>query len=295
MLEKLLTRPVWQWERHRPYPVRQRFAQLPPIASAPASKRFAVLTTPAALPDALWAAWSWFRFLQPESFELHLAVDGTLPQEDLHKARSLFPGISVYDVNPVLAEVSQTRPALRRFFQHNRMAKQVGLSLALSAQGPLLYSDHDVCAFNQPHELLSAVHSGLPVYFVDIAKNAHDHALLKTLQNKNIGTLDRFNTGFLYIPHHALSVDLAEEVLADWKPDPPCYFTSQTVMSTLMHAAHAEALPADRYVICDQRQFYTEPDVDYRTIAARHFTGTVRHVLYKYGMPFLLRQSRMLL
>ena len=292
MLEKLLTRPVWQWERHRPYPVRQRFAQLPPIASAPASKRFAVLTTPAALPDALWAAWSWFRFLQPESFELHLAVDGTLPQEDLRKAGSLFPGIFVYDVNTVVEQFCSGRPALSNFMRHHPIAKQVGISLALSCQGAVIYSDHDVCAFNHPGELLDAIDAEKPCYFPDTGKVCHDPSLLEILQAKGIQHIENLNAGFLYIPQNSLPVDLAEEILSPWSPLPRHYFTPQTVMSTLMHAAHAKPLPASRYLISNCRQFYWQKDVDYAAIAARHFTGPVRHVLYKFGMPFLLRQAQ---
>ena len=80
MFRKLLTQPVWNWETKRSYPIRQRHSLLPPITVSPSSSRLAVLTTPAALPDALLAAWSWFRFLQTEGFELHLAVDGALPE-----------------------------------------------------------------------------------------------------------------------------------------------------------------------------------------------------------------------
>jgi hypothetical protein len=63
-------------------------------------------------------------------------------------------------------------------------------------------------------------------------------------------------------------------------------------MSILMRRANAQALPEDRYVISARRQFYWETDVDYKTIAARHFTGTVRHVMYGRGMPWVLSQSR---
>jgi hypothetical protein len=59
-----------------------------------------------------------------------------------------------------------------------------------------------------------------------------------------------------------------------------------------MWNANAQALPDSRYVISNRRQFYWEKDVDYTTIVARHFTGTVRHVMYRYGMPEILRQSR---
>ena len=60
----------------------------------------------------------------------------------------------------------------------------------------------------------------------------------------------------------------------------------------MLQDVNAEALPTSRYVISVCRQFYWERDVDYKTIAARHFTGPVRHVMYGKGMPWVLRQSR---
>jgi hypothetical protein len=33
--------------------------------------------------------------------------------------------------------------------------------------------------------------------------------------------------------------------------------------------------------------------MDYRTIVARHFTGTVRHVMYRHGIPEILSQGKL--
>ena len=176
--------------------------------------------------------------------------------------------------------------------RHHPIAKQVGISLALSRETSIIYSDHDVYAFNRPYELLAAINTASPSYFSDTGRACHDPSLLEILQAKGIGHIENLNAGFLFIPRQSLSTDLAEEILSSWSPVPRHYFTPQTVMSTLMHAAHAKPLPADRYVISNCRQFYWQEDVDYSFIAARHFTGPVRHVLYKFGMPALLIQSR---
>jgi hypothetical protein len=61
----------------------------------------------------------------------------------------------------------------------------------------------------------------------------------------------------------------------------------------LMRNAQAQPLPRDRYVIRICPQFYWKLDVDYESIAARHFTGPVRHVMYRYGMPAILEQGRL--
>ena len=292
IVRKLTTKPVWWRERKRQYPIRLRHDLLPPLAVEKGPVQFAILTTPEALNDALWAAWSWYRFLKPHGFELQLAVDGEIKEAEQCAVQRLFPGISVYNVNPIIARLCEGRPALKIFFEHHPPGKQVGLTLALSLQGPVLYSDHDVMAFNSPQELLACVKANTPCYFLDDDNGCHDPSLVEIVHAMGLETIRRLNAGFLYIPQNALSIDLVEQILTNWSPVPHYYYTPQTVMSTLMRSAEAKPLPEDRYVISNQRQFYWEQDVDYKVIAARHFTGTVRHVLYKYGMPLILEQSK---
>jgi hypothetical protein len=49
--------------------------------------------------------------------------------------------------------------------------------------------------------------------------------------------------------------------------------------------------PRDRCVIRICRQLYWEQDVDYRKMVARHFTGTFRHVMYRFEMAAILEQG----
>lgn len=292
IIRKLTTKPVWWWERKRSYPIRSQHDRLPALNVTDGKQRFVVLTTPDALNDALWSAWSWYRFLNSYGFSLQLAVDGTLGAAEAESAKRLFPGLVIFDVNSLFTKLCEGQPSLRSFLAGHPVAKQVGLVLALSREASLLYADHDVAAFNSPTELLSLVRQEIPCYFLDDENGCHDRAFAERVNGMNLEYIRRLNAGFLYIPHNSISLDLAERILAGWKPTPFAYYTPQTVMSTLMRSIDAQPLPAERYVISNRRQFYWEDDVDYRRIAARHFTGTVRHVMYKYGMPFILQQSR---
>lgn len=292
MVRKLLTKPIWWWERKRNYPIRFQFHNLPPIRVEKSSFRFVVLTTVAALPDAMWTAWSWYRFLQPLSFELHLAVDGELPEAEAFAVRKIFPGISIYNVNVLVQPICQRWPRFGAFFNGHWCAKQVGLVLALSRESSVLYSDHDVLAFNSPSELISHVRNGTPCYFTDEDTSCHDSFIVGQSKRLGLNYIPNLNGGFIYVPRDAYSPELADQLLADWSTAPYCYFTPQTVQSVLMRQANGQALPKERYVISNRRQFYFQEDVDYRTIAARHFTGTVRHVMYRAGIPAILRQAR---
>ena len=292
-MRKLLTKPIWWWERKRPYPIRSRFHLLPPVGAVVGRARFVVLTTPQGLNDALWTAWSWYRYLWPHGFELQLAVDGEIPAKDELAVQKLFPGISIYNVWSVLSKLCDEQPALGVFVRGHPLGRKLGLILALSDQGAVLYSDNDVLAFNPPADLLTSVGKNDPCYFMEDLDGTRDPRIIERSKALGLEYISRFNSGFLFIPQGALSIDLAAQILAEWRTPADSWFTEQTVMSILMKKANARALPDDRYVISARRQFYSETDVDYRNIVARHFTGTVRHVMYRHGIPEILRQSKL--
>jgi len=291
-VRKISTKPVWWWERRRSYPIRARFDRLPPIPVRPAPRKFVVLTTPSTLRDALWAAWSWYRYLRDEGFELLLAVDGSLSRSDSGSASRLFPGVSICEARLACQYVCEREPTLETFLYNYPMGRKLAIMLALSDQGPLLYSDQDVLAFNPPGELLSCIQRSTACFFVEDVDGTRDAAIVERAKALGLDYIPRFNSGFVYIPKGALSMKVAAEILATWRPPADSWFSEQTVLSVMLRSAGAEGLPAARYVISARRQFYWETDVDYGAIVARHFTGTVRHVMYRYGLPALLRQSK---
>jgi hypothetical protein len=292
IFRKLSTKPVWWWERKRNYPIRSRYGQLPPLPVLGGRVRFVVLTTPETLSDALWAAWSWYRYLRYEDCKLDIAVDGVVSAAHSAAAAQLFPGIAIYSAESACRYVCEREPALETFLHGHPMGRKLALILARSDQGPILYSDCDVLAFNPPHELLASIKRNVACYFPEEVDGARDPSIVERAKSLGLDYIPKFNAGFLYIPDGALPMTKAAEILATWRPPADSWFVEQTVMSFMLRNMHAESLPPDRYVINNCRQFYWERDVDYKTIAARHFTGTVRHVMYGSGMPRVLRQSR---
>jgi hypothetical protein len=292
MLRKLLTKPVWWWERKRNYPVRSRFTALPPLPVQKAPKRFVVLTTPKELNDAMWTAWSWYRYLRFYGFELQIAMDGNITDAEGAAARQLFPGVSVCAAKSVCHYVCEREPRLAKFLYHHPTGRKFALMLALSDQRPVLYSDQDVLAFNIPDELLSCIERDVPCYFMEEVDGTRDPLIVERAYALGLDYIPKFNCGFLYIPKGTLPMDAAARLLETWRPPGGSWFAEQTILSVMLRDANTEALPPSRYVISNCRQFYWEKDVDYTAIAARHFTGTVRHVMYKRGMPIVLSQSK---
>jgi hypothetical protein len=254
--------------------------------------RFVVLTAPETLSDALWAAWSWYRYLRHEDCKLEIAVDGVVSAAQSAAAAQLFPGIAIYPAESACRYVYEREPALETFLHGHPTGRKLALILALSDQGPVVYSDHDVLAFSPPYELLASIGRNVACYFPEEVDGTRDPSIVQRARSLGLDYLPGFNSGFLYVPCGALPMKRAAEILATWRPPGESWFTEQTVLSVMLRDVNAIALPSSRYVISVCRQFYWERDVDYKTIAARHFTGPVRHVMYARGMPWVLRQSR---
>jgi hypothetical protein len=293
IFRKLSTKPVWWWERRRSYPIRSCYQQLPPLPVEGGRLRFVVLTTPETLSDALWTAWSWYRYLRHEDCKLEIAVDGVVSAAQYAAAAQLFPGIAIYPAEPACRYVCEREPALEGFIRFYPLGRKLALILALSDQGPVLYSDHDVLAFNPPLELLASIRSNVACYFPEEVDGARDLRIVERVKSLGMDYIPKFNAGFLFIPWGALPMKKAAEILATWHPPESTWYVEQTVLSVMLRYVNAEALPSTRYVVSICRQFYWERDVDYRTIAARHFTGPVRHVMYRYGIPAILEESRL--
>ncbi len=293
ILKKLSTKPVWWWERRRSFPIRSRYGQLPSLPVKEGRLRFVVLTAPETLSDALWTAWSWYRYLRHEDCKLEIAVDGVVSAAQSAAAAQMFPGLSIYPAESACRYVYEKEPALEIFLHGHPTGRKLALILALSDQGPVLYCDHDVLAFSPPQELLEYVKRNVACYFPEEVDGTRDPGIVERAISLGLDYIPGFNSGFLYVPGGALPMKKAADILATWRPPSNSWFTEQTVLSVMLRDVNAEALPSSRYVISVCRQFYWERDVNYGTIAARHFTGPVRHVMYLYGIPEVLRQSKL--
>src|SRR5687768_8496786 len=95
LLRKCLTKPIWTWERNRPYPIRRKIFGLParPVAGTAAVK-LAVLTVPDGIADAAWTARSLLQEI-PVDLGLIVVVDGELPERDHRAWMASFPGSTI--------------------------------------------------------------------------------------------------------------------------------------------------------------------------------------------------------
>lgn len=289
IIRKLTTRPVWWLETRRPYPIRDAWKRLPPIQAKNGPLSFAVLTTPRTFNDALWTAWSWLRFLK-DAVRLEIYVDGSLDDKMRRSLDQLLPGSGLFEAIPAIMAGDGFPRDVESFILDHPMGRKLGLYFLQQTRGKFLYSDADVLAFNEPSELLQALaFPGGGAYFCEETAGSFTPEIVKRAGQLGITPLESFNAGLLLIPGNSLSRETASELLRDWKAHVGDWFIEQTVLACLLRPALMMPLPRNRYVLAEARQFYWQPDVDYSRIAARHFTGTTRHVMYLKGMPWILR------
>lgn len=296
VVSKLSHRPMWWYERNRSYrKLQQQALSLPTVQTNTAAETtFAVLTQSSQYLNSIWVAWSWLRFL-PESFHLKIFIDGKIDAKIEKEILSILPSAEIISMETYLETFSGPE-AVVAFAKKNPYGKKFAVMIGESSKQATFYCDDDVLAFNMPHELQSALEKGdIPYYFKDIA-SAYSDVILDRLRDRGIKYTQYLNAGCLYLPKDTMSLSLAEELLNPWSSDfeigEESTRVEQIMVCALLTNAGAKPFPEDRYVISEKRAFYSDPDLDYSTITARHFVYGVRHVMYLKGLPYLLAQTK---
>ena len=293
LAQRLLTKPVWWLERHRPYPIRRAWTQLPPIRADQGAVPFVVLCTPPDFDDAMWCAWSWLRFIAPE-VRLELHVDGGFGARESDAVARLFPGGAIRDARTIVAEATRGFPVVEDFCTQHKTGRKMALFLQGQKTGPLLYCDYDVLAFSPPVEILECLkNSAAGAFLQETESGAFDPLLVRKAAAMGLQPLRSFNAGLLVLQKNSLALEAVGEMIEGWRAC-PSWWLEQTVLACLLQREPMMPLPRERYILDNARQFYWQRDVpDYARIAARHFTTPTRHVMYLKGLPLLRNAARL--
>ncbi len=277
--------------RNAPHPVRRKILRFPALPPPPARPEgtLLVLIEPRLSLDALWAAWSWLRFMP--TVRLDIVVDG-VPSPRMTKAfAALFPGghrlLAAAELLPFISGASE---GLNRFCRENVYGRKLLGTMAMNHDGPLLYSDGDILAFERPDEILSHFHGGTASYNSE-SKPQQDPEILGRVKTLGLEVLPDINAGLFTAGRGVIDLKLASDLLADW-PWPDAHrYTEQALVGAMLSRAKATALPADRYVTSWQGMWPWQKDIAYEGVKVRHFFGVVRHLLYLRGMPRLAARA----
>ena len=287
----MISKLFWRYERSRSYPTLTRHAQVRRSFAYGPMATINVLTVPKCMDDAVWSLWSWMRVLEGKVTP-RLFVDGAVTAEHRRLFDDHFSGIQVHELRPWLGQRQDLGPQLRRLITSFPLGGKAALVAALSQDGPSIYSDSDVLAFNRPTQLIDGLTGKKPLYMLDRYGSNYASVVVEAVQEQQLSLPDQVNSGLIVLPKNSLNLTALEEFLerfAGWEQLGQSWFSEQTLIALMLSAAQGEPLKRDDYVVSLDRQFVFERDVDYRRIAVRHFTGPVRHVMYLKGIPFLIK------
>ena len=285
----MISKLFWRYERSRSYPALAQHAQVFRSFTYGTQATINVLTVPRCMDDAVWSLWSWMRVLEGKVTPRHF-VDGAVTSEHRRLFEAHFPGIQVHELRPwLLGQRQDLGPQLRRLIT----ASPLGGKAVLSQDGPPIYSDSDIIAFNHPAQLIDRLSSNKPLYMLDRYGSNYGPAVVSAVRDQYLSQPDQVNLGLTVLSKNCLNLTALETFLerfAGWEQLGQSWFSEQTLVALMMSVAKGEPLKRDDYVVSLDRQFVFERDVDYRHRAVRHFTGPVRHVMYLKGRPFLIKQ-----
>ena len=290
----MITRLVWYYERRRSYPALARHGEVRRSFAYGTNASISVLTVPRCMDDAVWSLWSWLSVLEGKVTP-RLFVDGAVSDQQRRQFDDHFPGIQIEELRPWLSRRQDLGPQVRKLIQAFPLGAKAALIAALSQDGPSIYSDSDVLAFNLPCQMMDGLARTRPQYMLDRYGSNYSPAVMAAAKAQGIALPEQVNSGLVALPKGCLDLALLERFLerfTAWDQLKDSWFSEQTIIAMLLGAAQGEALDRDDYVVSLDRQFVFERDVEYAKIKVRHFTGPVRHVMYLKGIPYLLKRTR---
>jgi hypothetical protein len=293
VFRKMTTKPMWYWERNRPYLSKLYIYRLRKLKASSASKvpKINILCTPSTIIEAVYSAWSWCNQLGNE-FGIRIIIDGNVSASLQRRYLPIIDGLVIQSVNDLINPSLSSYSALSLFGRQHPLGRKLLLLLSLQQHEELIYSDNDVLVFNPPQYLLSAFSAKQAVYNRETNKSAFDEHLLGFALHLGSTPAELFNSGLIYCPQRSLDISFAEELASVKTLDNYTWFDEQTILALLMNKAGAKPLNPSHYVVSIRRQFWWDNDEDYSSIATRHFTGPVRHLMYSKGHPLLLRTCK---
>ena len=294
----LSVKAAWDWwNRHRPWPVRERVFRLPPhpVASE-AGTRLVLWCEPDGTTDAAWTARSFLQRLDRApagrlALDLYLdSPDPALLAKTADQWRPLFPGLEVYSTWEAVEKLAPVVLALDGLAGASAAARRLAVVLHAQQEDNVIFAGPDVLLLGNSVELSDAMHDGATALHLRRAGEKNADSVLRGYARQHSLPLlaEGLDPGLLFLPRACLSLAEAGRLLADpalqGEGLPPL---DEAVLALLLGAHGAHPLPPDRYHVSDQGQYHGERDADYARLAARRFTPAVRHLLYGRGMPKL--------
>ncbi len=246
--------------------------------------------------NCLWSIRSFAHFV-PGPFRLVVQIDRTVDAKTEAVLRRHFPGAIFQPVEPVPAAVTaffaERYPALyalRCDPAYSTMPK-VTDSYLLRRNGTIVTIDPDILFFASPTELLNGIPAGAPYFSaLNLPKFPTDPKGAYCVEADELGAKFgisfpiSFQFGLGLLDYSKWDWDRIEEIARGLTFDRNRgLLTDQTLFAIMSVLAGQNPLPIDRYAVA--------PVPSLEGVVARHYYGHTRDLLYKEGIPALIRKG----
>jgi hypothetical protein len=222
-----------------------------------------------ALPEQVASIRSFLKHVgRPRRFTV--VSDGTLSSRSKDILKNIDSVIAISGSNQWLPKDLPTE--IYPYLTTHPTGKQLALVMSLPVDGPTLYVDSDVLFFPGAADLIQLAenHSAPALYLADCRLSA-DERLFRDDAEK----AQPVNTGALLL-FEKLDWTLALRRFLEL-PEPPNFFTNQTMTHLTMHANGALPFNDRKYVLRLDDQFVYPDRYAGRDLAMRHYVNPVRH------------------
>ena len=274
-------RAAWYRERVRP-----RILDAAPVTDTVDERvELHVLTSARDWLDLMWGLKS-FYWASGRRYRLCIHDDGSLDDEALGALAAHFPHgriITRSDADALMADRLDAYPRTKAFRDSNILAlKATDFAAYLEGERMLLF-DSDLLFFSEPFALLDRLESdrfSINAFNADVA-SAYVVEPQDAREQFNIFLLPLVNSGLGVIQRDLIRYDWLEEFL-EFEPIRQGHFwrIEQTLFALSASRYGAELLPGE-YAL------RLEAGIDGRPF--RHYVGAIRQLLYKEGIPALVR------
>lgn len=221
------------------------------------------------LPEQAASIYSFLRHTGlPDSFTV--ISDGSYSQASMQLLRQISSCVDVVNFQDVVKEDLPKR--VQSYADNSPMGKKLAIELSLPVKQATIYVDSDVLFFPGARELIGLCQSrDERCWYLPDLPGALDKRLLCGDAEKR----DPVNGGFMLLKK-PLNWQFALDRLRQL-PEPPGYFTEQTLLHLTMHYNQASPLDSEKFVLQIGDQFqYADMYINDDT-ALRHYVSTVRH------------------
>jgi hypothetical protein len=266
---RIARRLVGEYDRRRPYPIKERIWQyvFPNGSRDQNADAFLILTTASYLSMSAWTAASFFSYspLIRDSLRIVFAIQGPFTTADRDKILRTFPNATVIATDEIVARLRDDCPRLADFASAHPLGGKLASLVYYTQSSQVLYCDSDVLAFARPDEIEQALLSGYSCHQLN-ATVSYDPPTLNSLHAAGLSVPERLNSGILVCQPNTIDCQLVNSLV----PSPAemddtsgtWWWIEQTIVAGMLHRAGATPLPEDLYPACLSRQYAFSKDVD---------------------------------